>query len=912
MAKKRIVGLILSSFLAVGALLFSHSSRNNDVIAKADDLVGTPEVSWNNIDWSPEMGESWVPNIDSNKVPQSGYCLLALYPEHISLSNHTDENLITSSLEGCNVKTHVLINGVQSQNVDDVIIYAYPENGLFIYVPHSSIAFSDEYEYLTINVLEGMSIDGSAQTVATRFEYRGLLGSSGNWLVNPEPIEKVKGEFHSISWNNVDYSYDLDWCGGIAPSGAPENGYCLLAFFNEEGKTPEESTIGTTYTQGRGVIGLGYNADYKIKVNGVNIIDVEDSVCYIYPKYGLFFYIPEASLTYNDEYLIPTITLEKGVRFNNVVLPYISFEFRGELEDTNCWTYIKDESEYSKPSFVKVAEKWNNTQADASHTQTILQFGEYEVDYLKKDRVSDFTNLVNRYSDVGTKITVNGKSLWELGDALVSYAHGYCYVYFVLPMSALNPSNGYKVVTLHIANNTMFYDSLLPEVNLYLFKGEWITTRPETPEDSDYNNAYSLSSAFGRDNVVLDSNNRQITGNKECSVNSFGLSLDYKLISKDSAFVLYALGTTNQNGIRVVVRDNGISLYDATEGNISLGEMELSPFEYDEWYSLLIYTSFSDNKLSICVAVDDITYIHATNVNLSNPNNLGNSFSVTLGSGEAKLKNSTPGADIKKPTLTYTGKALYAVLVGTEPIDFKNKCSAYDVVDGDVTKYITFNYPEYSLTNNRLNKGIWDIEIIASDKSHNTSKMSVTVVVVDKLEVTVTFDGSNPFTYKVGDHIAPISDPVKEGDGVNSYRFIGWYYLDRLWDFENDYVISDMNLISKYQQTVEEYLVSFDVEGINGVNSYTMYFAYGTELSMQYFSIEGYSLKAYLNDEEVESIRVTQNMNVKLVYSSNKKEGDNKKKCGGDIMMTSIILSSLSLFGIVLVSLKKKGGKEHE
>ena len=124
-----------------------------------------------------------------------------------------------------------------------------------------------------------------------------------------------------------------------------------MAFFNEEGKSYKDSSIGDIKTTGRGTIGIGLNVDYKVKVNGVNIVDVEGSICYIYPQYGLFFYIPEASLTYNETYQYPVIAIESGLHFNNVYLPEITFEYRGEIATPNCWVYRKNISEYNRFNF---------------------------------------------------------------------------------------------------------------------------------------------------------------------------------------------------------------------------------------------------------------------------------------------------------------------------------------------------------------------------------------------------------------------------------------------------------------------------------------------------------------------------------------------------------------------------------
>ncbi len=915
MGKKRLFKLSLSVFALLGTLTLANVSKNDKTIVNAADeeLVGTPTIGWNNVDYSINSGMHWAPDTTTNGVPQSGYVLLALYSTNISAQQHFDENLITSNLPGCNVSDYVLLNGVKSSEVEGAIIYAYPENGIFIYMPNNSLTFNDQYEYATVEILEGMSIDGSAQTVATRFEYRGLLGSFGEWQVNPAPIEKKSSTFEKIDWNNRDYSATMgqQWSGELNANGAPIDGYCMLAFFKEEGKTLEETVLGTITTNGRGVIGIGLNADYKIKVNGVNIIDVEGAKCFLFPQYGLYFYLPHDSLTFNEQYEIPTISIEEGLHFNNVYLPKITFEFRGELGTAGVWTYSRDLSDYQKFTFNEVPDAWNNVALDSTHRQTILTFGQPDVDFLKENHVADGTNLSNKYSEIGKNITVNGVQLYKYPDAIVSYLHGKSYVYIVLPLEALKPTAEYKVTTLYIPEDTPFYDTLLNEVTLYLFNDKWVTSKPETPKDEDYIGTLSFQDVFDKETATINETNPLLSSSHAGDISSYKFFMDYKLLNQGSAAVLFILGSENQNGLRIVLRENTVSLYDATNGSILLGTAALGNFNYDEWYSLFVYSELVDNKLCLMVAIDDITYIHATNVKLTNKNKLGSLYNFYLGDGEVSFKNATLRADNKKPILSYSGKSVYSVLAGSNVMEFTNKVSAYDVNDGDVTSKITYSWQEGAISHNTINKGTWKVTITAFDNSNNSTSLVVTIIATDKLEVTVTFDGSNPVTYRVGDYIACIENPVKESNGNISYQFVGWYYNGRLWDFENDYVYEDMNLESRFHEVVDQCSVTFLVEGLKDSSSYVLYFANGTELNLDTFAKEGYTLKAYINEQEVTSIAVNGNTVVRLVYTSSNPQ--KSSGCKGNLSSMAILVTLLSGVALILlVSFKKKGGKRYE
>lgn len=915
MVKNKSFLILLTSLLSLGGLLFGANNEKGNTVSSAETtFVKLDKIEWNNQDYSYSIKKTWVEDINDDFVPLSGYCILVLYKSNISKNTYVDTSLLEMSVAGCNVNDHVLINGTKAEDVEDVKIYCFPEYGLFIYVPAKSIELNETYTFPTINILEGMTVDGTGYTEATRFEYRGIIGNQGKWEINPEPVEDRLVSYHKIEWNNIDYSDDggkTPWVEKRDPSRSPSEGYCILIGFKEEGHDFGEPIFNATYFHGRGLLGLGYNIDTKIKVNGVGLIDVEDSMCYMYPQYGLFIYIPDESITFTKENYSVKLEFTSGAKISNFVFELVSFEYTSDIGVIGGWEVAKDPSELNKFPYTGIAGEWNNVTADATHTQTILSFGTFGTDYLKNDKIGNSTNLVTKNSSCGNKITINGVSLKEHPDALVTYAHGNCYVYIYLSKGSLVPSNGYKIVTLHIEEGTVFWDTVLPDTYLYLYNGRWVETKPEAPADEEYANALSIHDVFNVNEATVNEENPRLEGSSISSLDTFGLFIDFKLMSEQSGFTLYALGTNERNGLRLVVKGNTVSLFDATSGNTSLGSATYETFEIDEWFSLFIYTRIKNEALSIFVALDDITYIHADNVVLGNEENIGSNFNIYSDGGIASFKKATLKADNKKPVLTYSGKEVYGVSEGSSIIDFSIKCSAYDLVDGDVTSLITISWPEGSITNEKINKGDWEVKIVAVDKSNNTASKIVRVIATNKLEVTVTFDGKNPVIYKIGDAIACVPDPVKESEGIINYEFVGWYYQDKLWDFENDYITCDMNLESRFVESVTQYRVFFQVEGLPGMSSYDLYFSYGARVNMSMFEKDGYSLTAYVEDVEVTSIVVTQNMSVKLVYKNLNPVVE--KGCKGEITSTATILSLLSGVAIVLLVLsKKKGEKDYE
>ena len=83
----------------------------------------------------------------------------------------------------------------------------------------------------------------------------------------------------------------------------------------------------------------------------------------------------------------------------------------------------------------------------------------------------------------------------------------------------------------------------------------------------------------------------------------------------------------------------------------------------------------------------------------------------------------------------------------------------------------------------------------------------------ERITYTVSFDsdGGNkvePITVAHGDPVTAPVPPTKENN-----KFLGWYFGDKLWDFENNKITSDITLKAKWETQVVTHEVCFDAGG---------------------------------------------------------------------------------------------------
>ncbi|MBQ7373305.1 MAG: InlB B-repeat-containing protein [Clostridia bacterium] len=77
---------------------------------------------------------------------------------------------------------------------------------------------------------------------------------------------------------------------------------------------------------------------------------------------------------------------------------------------------------------------------------------------------------------------------------------------------------------------------------------------------------------------------------------------------------------------------------------------------------------------------------------------------------------------------------------------------------------------------------------------------------------SVTFDGENAVSVAEGGLVAEPTAPTKESTAEFDFTFDGWYNGEEKWNFAEDVVNSDLNLVAKFNENRRSYAVTFDGE----------------------------------------------------------------------------------------------------
>lgn len=177
--------------------------------------------------------------------------------------------------------------------------------------------------------------------------------------------------------------------------------------------------------------------------------------------------------------------------------------------------------------------------------------------------------------------------------------------------------------------------------------------------------------------------------------------------------------------------------------------------------------------------------------------------------------------DLEAPVIAIDADTVYAT-IGTKPI------IEFTATDDSGTVETGYAWSDGALDNRgRLVEGTHTLTLFATDRSNNRSQKVITfyvsetgdpedTVVDEELMVskyTVTFDGANLSEYIIGSKIHRPQDPKKDDENGYSYTFIGWYNGEKEWDFEQDTITENLQLVSKFETSLINYRVVFRADG---------------------------------------------------------------------------------------------------
>ena len=516
-----------------------------------------------------------------------------------------------------------------------------------------------------------------------------------------------------------------------------------------------------------------------------------------------------------------------------------------------------------------VAHGWNN-MVMSGISNTILQFGVHGQDFLGD--AANASNLAKpKYNaPIGTALTINGKTISELYEmdenVQVSYAHGFNYLYIAIPEYLL-ATDGYGCTTLKIADRTTFLNALLPEVTLYLYKGQWTTEKPATveTEDAEYT---TISNLF---DVAEKTLNGMETIESGYVANG---SMVYNFLMKndraDNKVAFLTHFTTENNGIKVVFEGDKetaserITLF--VDGVEKASDTYL--WSANEWFSVRVAVMVGET-VSVSVAIDGVYVANVNDLTIA----LGDKVAFQNEVGVNTFGDYKSG-DVKKPILYWQGKEVYYFDVKNgvpEDAIFQRAASAMDSKDGAISSEdIEVFWQDGAIVDSNLQVGTWAVIISASDKGGNKATHAITIIAEDVGRVSVTFDGAEAENaYYIGDLLIEPTAPQKE-----NYKFIGWYVGDVKWDFVNDVVKADIALTARFVEIPITYTVVITSEGLPENYTYTFELAYGATIENELFVKEGFTCKVFADDSEIESITVIGAANYKVVYTEIVKEPD--------------------------------------
>ena len=276
--------------------------------------------------------------------------------------------------------------------------------------------------------------------------------------------------------------------------------------------------------------------------------------------------------------------------------------------------------------------------------------------------------------------------------------------------------------------------------------------------------------------------------------------------------------------------------------------------------------------------------------------------------GETKwdFENDVVNADIelvakfteakRKYTLSFNVMGNDVVTLDPVAVEYGTTYDLSNLLDGkDVSGY------SYKIT--VKGEAVTSVEVLAD--------VTVDVVFVARVYYTVTVDGVEQTVEEGEKALKPEVEPAKASTAEYEYTFEGWYNGETKWDFENDVVNVDLELVAKFTETKRKYTITFVVTGNDAVTLDRVVVEYGTTYDLSNLladkDVSGYTYSISVGGVEKSNFKVITDTTVSVVFT--KKAGDSNKKnssgCGSMISGASVLLSTMALSVVAVIKKKE-------
>ena len=253
-------------------------------------------------------------------------------------------------------------------------------------------------------------------------------------------------------------------------------------------------------------------------------------------------------------------------------------------------------------------------------------------------------------------------------------------------------------------------------------------------------------------------------------------------------------------------------------------------------------------------------------------------------------------------TVTFVVTGNEAVAFAPVSVEYGTSYDLSNLLDGvDVSAYY------YTVTVN--GEAVTSVEVLGD--------VTVDVAFVARVFYTVTIDGVEQTVEEGEKAVAPATEPTKQSTAEFDYTFDGWYNGETKWDFANDTVTSDIELVAKYTETKRKYTVSFNVTGNDSIKLDAVEVEYGTTYDLSNLlegkDVTGYTYSISVGGVEKASVTVTANTTVDVAFTQKVEqqpagsgEASGCNGCNGSISgAMGAMLTAISL-GVVAVLRKKE------